>query len=470
MKSHSTRTQESSCKGRLAGKEPLEESPAVKQSLANQPVNKLFWRYTIPAVAGMLVNGLYSTIDGIFIGQVVGAEGLGAMNLCWPIFGIIIGIGMMIGMGSSAHSSIARGQGDLAKARSILGNGLMLMLLSGLLQTITLLVVGNRVLELMGATGSVFAMGSDYLFYITLAATMATAGAGLPMMVRNDERPQLATLIISTGAVLNIVLDYLFIIVWKQGIAGAALATIFAQTVTAIWSLAYFFSPQARLRLSLQDLGLHWQDSKNILATGLPSLTMFAYMSFVLAVHNKLFLVYGSVTTLAAFTIVGYIQAVYYMIAEGIANGIQPIISFNKGANNNKNIRAAIRMGSTAALGLGIGTVLFINLFPQAIASIFNRDNTQLMRETVLGLRLHLITMFLDGFIVVVAAYFQSLAKSRTATVITVGNMVVQIPLLLTLPPLFGAIGVWLSMPISNIFLAAAVLWLLMKSLRELPP
>lgn len=446
-----------------------EGSAGNKESLANQPVNKLFWRYTIPAVAGMLVNGLYATIDGIFIGQVVGAEGLAAMNLCWPVFGIIIGIGMMIGMGSSAHSSIARGQGDLRRARTILGNGVVLMLLAGLLQTLALLYIGDPVLQLMGATGSVFDMGSDYLFYISLAATMATAGAGLPMMVRNDERPQLATLIISTGAVLNIILDYLFIIVWEQGIAGAALATIFAQSVTAIWSLAYFFSPKAKLRLKLQDLGMELKDSWNILATGLPSLTMFAYMSFVLAVHNKLFLIHGSVTTLAAFTIVGYIQAVYYMTAEGIANGIQPIVSFNKGANNNKNIRAAIRMGSTAALGLGIGTVLFINLFPQTIASIFNRDNVQLMSETVLGLRLHLMTMFLDGFIVVAAAYFQSLAKSRTATFITVGNMVVQIPLLLTLPPLFGAIGVWLSMPISNVFLAAAVLWLLLKDLKERP-
>lgn len=457
----------------LNPKNTLEDSNkgplANKESLANQPVNRLFWRYTIPAVAGMLVNGLYSTIDGIFIGQVVGAQGLAAMNLCWPVFGIIIGIGMMIGMGSSAHSAIARGQGDLPRAKAILGNGILLMLLAGLLLTAILFYVGKPSLLLMGATGSVYEMGSDYLFYISLAATMATAGAGLPMMVRNDERPQLATLIISTGAILNIVLDYLFIIVWQQGIAGAAIATIFAQSVTAIWSLFYFFSPKARLRLRLKDLGMRLKDSWHILATGIPSLTMFAYLSFVLAVHNKLFLIYGSVTTLAAFTIVGYIQAVYYMTAEGIANGIQPIVSFNKGANNNSNIHAAIRMGVTAALGLGIGTVIFINLIPEAIAGVFNRDNAQLMSETVFGLRLHLMTMFLDGFIVVAAAYFQSLAKSRTATFITVGNMAVQIPLLIALPPLFGATGVWLAMPISNIFLAAVVVWLLMKDLKERP-
>lgn len=440
-----------------------------KGSLAHQPVNRLFWRYTLPAVAGMLVNGLYSTIDGIFIGQVVGADGLAAMNLSWPLFGIIIGIGMMIGMGSSAHSAIAKGEGSYPKARQILGSGLLLMLLVGLAQTVVLLFSGRTLLEMMGATGNVLEMSEQYLLYISLAATVATAGAGLPMMVRNDERPQLSTLIISTGAITNIALDYLFIIVLQQGVAGAALATIIAQALTALWSLGYFFSAKARLRIHLSDLKLTLQDSFHIIATGLPSLTMFAYMSFVLAVHNKLFLHFGTVTTLAAFTIVGYIQAVYYMVAEGIASGIQPIVSFNRGAGNNFSIRSAVRLGSAVALGLGIGSVALINLFPDTIAWVFNRGNAPLMAETVLGLRLHLMTMFLDGFIVVIAAYFQALAKPRTATFITMGNMVVQIPLLLTLPTLLSVNGVWLSLPISNIFLAAAVLWLLMKDLRERP-
>ena len=164
-------------------------------------------------------------------------------------------------------------------------------------------------------------------------------GAALPMMVRNDEQPHLATLIMSAGAILNIAFDYLFIVVLKQGVEGAAIATVLAQAITTIVSLVYFFSNRANLKLSINNLKVDLNVYRQIIITGTPSLTMFVYMSFVLAIHNKLFLTYGSMVSLAAFTIVGFIQAIFYMLAEGIAHGIQPLVSFNHGAGNNQNIR-----------------------------------------------------------------------------------------------------------------------------------
>ncbi len=437
--------------------------------MASQPVSRLFWRYTIPSVTGMLVNGLYSTIDGIFIGQVVGADGLAAINLVWAIFGVIVGIGLMIGMGTSALSSIARGEGDLTRAKIISANGLVLMVIASIVIIPLLLYLNDVFLSLMGGTGNALLYAREFLIYITFFSLFAIGGAALPMMVRNDERPKLATIIMSVGALLNILLDYLFIIVWKQGVAGAAIATIIAQAVTMIWGIGYFFSNKALMRLSWKQLGFNLQHYRNILITGMPSLIMFAYMSFVLAVHNRLFLNHGTVTTLAAFTIVGCIQVAYYMIAEGIANGIQPVISFNYGAGNNRNIHAIVKMGCKAVLGFGIASIILINLFPKSIALAFNTSNTQLIEETVFGLRLHLATMFLDGFIVVAAAYFQSVTKTKAATIITLGNMFVQVPLLFVLPSILGVTGVWISLPLSNIVLAAAALWLLVHDLKSRP-
>ncbi|OED44845.1 hypothetical protein ACH42_06525 [Endozoicomonas sp. (ex Bugula neritina AB1)] len=437
--------------------------------MANQSVNRMFWRYTIPAIVGMLVNGLYSTIDGIFIGQVVGTEGLAAINLIWPIYGLVVGAGLMIGMGSSALSSIARGEGATEKARIIMGSGIVLVFLTGLLFAVLVLPFTETLIVLMGASEAVLTMAQNYLFYVIAFAVLSIGGAAAPMLVRNDERPQLATIIMSVGAILNIVLDYLFIVVWEQGVSGAAIATVIAQAVTMIWGFGYFFSNKANLQLSLKDLRFNLRLFKGILTTGLPSFIMFAYMSFVLAVHNSLFLIYGSVTTLAAFTIVGYVQAMYYMTAEGIANGIQPIVSYSHGAGNNRNIHATLWLGMKVALGIGLATVAFINLFPETIAYVFNSDDPQLLKETTLGLHLHLMTMFLDGFIVVAAAYFQSVAKTKAATIITMGNILIQAPLLITLPPLFGVTGVWLALPISNIFLAAATLWILLKDLKSRP-
>ena len=193
---------------------------------------------------------------------------------------------------------------------------------------------------------------------------------------------------------------------------------------------------------------------------------MFLYFSFVLIIHNRLFSEHGGVVTLAAFAIVGYVQAFYYMFAEGIGHGIQPLVSFNKGAGNGEKIRAALMLAMKVVLGIGIVSLLIINVAPQVIAGIFAGEDQALIEATITGFRLHLFTMFLDGLIVVAAAYFQSLALARLATFISMGNMLVQLPLLAILPNWLGATGVWISMPISNIFLATIVAVLLRKDLH----
>ncbi|WP_172806711.1 MATE family efflux transporter [Endozoicomonas arenosclerae] len=437
-----------------------------KQSGQTPSIERQFWRYTLPAVAGMLVNGLYATIDGIFIGQYVGANALASMNLVWPIFGLVVGIGLMCGTGSAALYSIFKGEGRPEQAQSIFGNAISLMTLLSVAIGLLLYHFGDRGLMLMGAKDDVLIMGRDYLQVISAGSLAALLGAALPMMIRNDDRPHLATIVMVVGAIANIVLDYLFIVVLQQGVTGAAIATVLAQLATAIIGLIYFFSSKAKLRLSLRHLKVSLDGYRQIIITGTPSLAMFLYMSFVLGVHNRLFLEFGSVTSLAAFTIVGYVQAIFYMMAEGIAHGIQPLVSYNHGAGNQKNIRKALMMGIRWVLIIGIGLLIMINLMPEVIARVFNNDDPVLIAETVKGLHLHLFTMFLDGFIVVAAAYFQALAKSKTATLITLGNMGVQIPLLFTLPFLLGVTGVWIALPLSNIFLAVVVAVVLVKDLK----
>ena len=169
-----------------------------------------------------------------------------------------------------------------------------------------------------------------------------------------------------------------------------------------------------------------------------------------------------------AFTIVGYVQAIYYMFSEGVATGIQPLVSYNHGAGNRQRLLTTLRIGLGTVLSIGIGSVLLINLFPEAIAFIFNKDDTALQQMTVTALHLHLFSMFLDGFIVLTAAWFQSMAKSRVASWITAGNMLIQIPLLLALPPLLGITGVLIALPVSNIILAIPVAWVLWMDLRTL--
>ncbi len=442
---------------------------SLSKSIHSQPIGKLFWKYTIPAVMGMVVNGLYTTIDGIFIGQVVGANGLAAINMAWPIIGVLFGIGMMVGTGASSLYSISRGSGDHGGARQILGNTFILLPLLSLSVGVLLYLFHAQSMSLQGATDSVQHMGNEYLRIMSWGALPTIAGAALPMLIRNDDSPQLATILMALGAVLNIILDWLFVVHLDQKVAGAAFATIIAQTVVMVIGVGYFFSGRAQYPLNLQSLKLRWTASLKTLQTGFPGLIMFLYFSFVFIIHNRLFLEHGGVVAVAAFAIVGYVQAFYYMFSEGIAHGVQPLVSYNKGAGNNRNIRQALGLGMKTALGLGIISLLVVNLFADSIAGVFINSDPQLMASTINGFRLHLFTMFLDGMIVIAAAYFQALALARLATLISLGNMLVQLPLLFLLPDWLGTDGVWLSMPLSNIFLAAIVGVLLMRDLRNRP-
>ncbi|MCL6271200.1 MATE family efflux transporter [Sansalvadorimonas sp. 2012CJ34-2] len=435
--------------------------------MANLPVGKLFWKYTLPAVMGMVVNGLYSVIDGIFIGQAVGAEGLAAINLSWPIFGVLFGFGLMAGTGASALYSINRGAGDTEKARKVMGNVFVLLPIISFALGAVLYVLAGDLLMLQKASGPALSMGIDYLHTLSFGALPALAGMALPMLVRNDEKPKLATALMCFGAVVNIFLDWIFVVMLDQKVQGAALATVMAQGLVMIIGSSYFFSRHATSPLKLSDLRFSLKLSEKTMAVGFSSFVMFLYFSIVMILHNRLFLEYGNVTVLAAYAIVGYVQAFYYMFAEGVGHGIQPIVSFNKGANNNRNIRDALVMAASWAIGIGVTTQLLLNLFPELLASIFINNDPALLESTVLGLRLHLFTMFLDGFIVVCAAYFQALALARLATLISIGNMLIQIPMLLILPKWLGTTGVWISMPISNIFLVIVVLYFVIRDLKQ---
>ncbi len=318
-----------------------------------------------------------------------------------------------------------------------------------------------------GATGNALTMSDDYLFYISLGAPFALFGAAVPILIRNDEKPGLATAVMATGAILNIILDYIFVVMLQQQVAGAAIATVIAQGITAIWGITYFFSSQANTRLSFSNIRLDYSNSAETLKTGSSSFFMFMYFGFIVALHNWLFMQYGGIVAVGAFTIVGYVQAIYYMIAEGVATGMQPLISYNKGAGRYDNVRLVFFLAMKVVLITGLATVFIVNLFPEAITHIFNNTDQELAKQTVTGLRLHLLTIFLDGFIFASAAYFQSLARASLATAITLGNMLVQIPLVLLLPLWLGVTGIWIAVPISNVFLSAVVLMLLIADFRQ---
>jgi Na+-driven multidrug efflux pump len=194
---------------------------------------------------------------------------------------------------------------------------------------------------------------------------------------------------------------------------------------------------------------------------------MYLYWGLMVAFHNSQFSQYGGTAVLAAYAILGYVVTFYYLTVEGIANGMQPLASYNFGAKQFGNIRKLLMIAMFLSVILGIIVIALLHLFPGEIVNIFNRDGDQVRGYVLQGISLHLFALFLDGFLVVCAAYYQSINSGKKAMFITLGNIIIQPPFLFLLPKWFGLTGVWLAFPLSNITIALFVGWMLFKDVRR---
>ncbi|GEA60399.1 MATE family efflux transporter [Vibrio comitans] len=436
---------------------------AIKQ---DESVSQVFWRFAVPSVAAMLISGLYQIIDGIFVGHYVGYAGLAGINMAWPIIATIMGFGILVGMGAGSLVSMYRGEKQPQQASSVLQTAIGLTLLFSLISMPIIGVWGRDLLILQGATGESLTHGFNYINIFVYSAPMAISATLIPMLVRNDNSPKVATVLTIIGAVLNIILDYLYIGVLNQGLQGAAIATALSQlTVTAL-GLAYFVSNKAEIRLT--SLAFSLQKAFRICQLGASSMLMFAYFSFVIALHNRLLMHYGTEVHVGAFAIIGYIATMYYLFAEGIASGMQPPVSYDFGEKRYSRIKGTVALALKVVLISGVATVVLLNLFPEFFISWFSDSNAELIATTVEGMRLHLAALFLDGFLFLASVYFMAVGKAGKAMFVSVGNMLVQLPFLFFVPQWFGVEGVWVAVPLSNLALTMIVAPMLWKDIQAL--
>ncbi|MDO9624475.1 MAG: MATE family efflux transporter [Pseudomonas sp.] len=434
----------------------------------SQSITRTFWRYSIPAIAALMISGLYMVVDGIFIGHAMGATGLSAVNMAWPLSGVMLAIGMMVGMGGGAQCSLAQGAAQWPEARTYLAQALWLLVVLGIPTGMLVVLTGPAFMAMQGAEGDLAQLGNDYLLVIGWAAPLVFGSIALPLLVRNLGAPRLATVAMLVGALTNVALDYLFIVELEWGLRGAALATVIGESLSVLICLGFICSRHNPLQMPLAACTLNLRKSQDILTTGFSSMLMYLYMSLVVVLHNLLFMHYGSPLQVAAYAIAGYLMAFYYMFAEGVCGGMQPLVSYFYGAREPDKVRRVLRLALLTAVGSGVLMTVALVLLPRLFAGIFSGSDEALLDATVLGLRLHLFAMFLDGFIILAASFFQAMGRARNATLVTVGNMLIQLPFLAVLPLLWGLNGVWLALPLSNVCLSLVVIWMLRRQLQQL--
>lgn len=430
--------------------------------LGTAPLSRLFWRYVTPTVAAMLITGIYVTIDGIFVGHVLGQDGMAGLMLAYPICAVLYAVGALIGMGASSLVSFYLGQGNPAKARHIVGNALVMVLLTSLLLSVIGIRYGEPMLAWMGAEGEIFTAGLAYLQAYAWLGVFAVLSMAFSSLLRNDGRPGFVTIIMVVGGLLNVLLDYLLMVVFPFGLAGVATATMLSQAVTGLACLWHFFTPRSQLRISWDTLRPDLRLMGETVRLGVSSFLMYLYLSVVLALHNKALLAVGTSLHVAAYGVISYTEAFFYLVFEGIAMGIQPIASFNAGAGHWQRVLRVRNLALGVTLGIALCAMIPLYPWPEAAVYLFAGDNATLLPVASLGIWLYFWGLPMEGLLLVGATYFQAINRARIASLLTGGKLVLIGGFLWGFSTLWGVPGVWLALPTCSSLLVL-VMWRAMR-------
>ncbi len=441
--------------------------------LRQRAMARRFWGYALPSVMAMLVSGAYYLVDGIFVGHYVGAAGLAGINLVYPVIMVLIGLAAMIAMGAATAISFQQGARNLALARQALVSALWLLLILGTVAPLLLHHWHTDILQALGmAPGTdTWQQASDYLTWIGGGTLLLASNLAVPYLLRNDGRPRLAMVLVSGGALLNILLNYIMVGRLGLGLTGTAQATLLSEAVVSLLGLGYFFTRHARLRLTWCQLVPRFPAMPGLLFTGLPSLIAQFNLGLLLLLHNSQLMVHGTVKDLAGFTVAGYTEAVFIVILQGLAFGIQPLVSQAAGAGRHRDLQFLMAMGLKITLVYGLGVWLIVQLLPQPVAMLYTGDqDAELLAAAISSLTLNLAALPLEGIVMFGIVLLQAMARTRQALVISVAKTVLLLPLIFLLPLWWGRDGVLMAQPATVLLLTPPLCWLLWREWRALSP
>ena len=443
-------------------------------SLGTDSLSSLLWRYAMPAIIAQVSSSLYNIIDSIFVGQGVGPMAISGLALTMPVMNLSAAFGAMVGVGSSALTSIRLGQGNKRAAELILGNVVLLNVVMGVAFMALGLIYLDDLLYLFGASDDSIPYAREFMRVILIGNVITHLYLGLNNQLRVTGYPQKAMHTMLLSVVLNLVLCPLFIFVFKWGIAGSAWATVIAQTVALGWQLHHFSNRQNFLSFRRDSFRFNRDIVRGTLSIGMAPFIMQCCACVVVIFVNNTMQHYGGDLAIGAYGIVNRVAFLFTMVVMGLNHGMQPIVGYNYGAKNYERVRRILFM--TIGWATIVTTVGFLvcQLFPEYVVRLFAKedgsgDATQLITLASHGLQAILIAFPIVGFSMVVGNFFQYIGKAKRAILLSMTRQLIFIlPLLVVLPPLWGQDGVWYSIPIADTMAMLLALVLLIYQLRKL--
>ncbi len=427
-----------------------------KPILADTNIPRLLIKLSAPATVGMAVMALYNVVDTIFVSRGIGSLAIAGIAIVFPIHLMMLALGQLIGMGTASLISRSLGAGDTQKAHYAFGNAMVCIGIIGAIITALSYIFMDNLLVLFGATEAILPYARQYLGIIVGNTTGFMFIITSNNIIRSEGHARTAMKLMMNSAIINIILDPIFIFGFHLGIQGAAIATVIAQLTTAVRAIIFFQSGVSILHIKLRYFRMQWRIISEVMAVGSSSFIRQIAGSIVVIAVNKALACYGDDLYIAAYGVINRLMSFAIMPISGIAQGMQPIIGFNYGAGRNELVKKTIRLAMMLATLFSCVSFVVFYFFPQLLFRIFT-DDQQLIARGIPSIKLLILAGPIIGFHIIGTVVFQSLGKAFPSLMLSLSRQIIfLIPILLLLPRAIGMPGVWLAFPLSD-FLAAIV-------------
>lgn len=418
--------------------------------LSEKPVFSLLLQYAIPAIVAMVASSLYNIVDGIFIGQGVGAGAIMGLAITMPIMNLSAAFGAMVGVGGSTLLSVKLGEKDYNFAAKILGNVITLNCIIGIGLGAVMLLFLDPILRFFGASDYTIPYARDFMVIVLIGNVFTHLFLGLNAMLRSSGKPKKAMKATIMTVIINIALAPLFIFVLHLGIRGAALATILSQLIVLLWQFKLFSNPNELIHLRRDTYRLERRIVTGSLSIGLSPFLINLCACLVVIIINKQLVSYGGDVAVGAYGIANRMMFFFVMVVIGINQGMQPIAGFNFGAKHYTRLNQVLKYAITIATGIWIVGFIVCVLLAAPVASAFTNDE-ELLKEAAHALRVMNLVVPIIGFQMITIGFFQSIGKAGISIFLSLTRQLLfLVPLLLILPNFFGLEGIWYSVPIAD--------------------
>lgn len=443
--------------------------------LGCMPVSRLIGRFAIPSIISMLVTSAYNITDQIFIGHVVGMYGNGATNVAFPVVTLTTAFAQLVGVGTASNFNICMGAKKEDEAKLYIGTGLALIPVIGLLIMGIVLLLKTPILLFCGATDNVLPLAQLYMGITAFGIPFSLLFTAGSFLIRADGSPAYSMVCTVSGAILNVVLDWLFMFVFRWGIQGAATATVIGQVISAILCFAYLFRFK-NFRISPNMLGLKPKYVAAIAKLGVANFIHHTVMMLVNIVMNNTLTHYGALSIygqdipLAVSGVVAKLSSILSAFTVGLAQGCTPILSFNMGAESYGRVKETYQKALSVSLMICVTVFLLFQTFPRQIVSIFGSGEELYFQFAERYMRIFLFMVCINGIQPLSVNYFTGIGNVRQGTLLSLSRQgLFLIPMLLCLPLFFGLDGVLYAGPIADSLSCALSIVFVLRSFKRLP-